>query len=55
MTLTILFTSFTEGLKKFKRIPLGSKYDEINDFYTLLSAFINIHEASTTETENRKK
>ena len=49
------FYKFYRGFKKFKRIPLGSKYDEINDFYTLLSAFINTHEASTTETENRKK
>ena len=35
-------------------MSLGSKYDEINDFYTLLNAFINTHEASTTKTKNRK-
>ena len=26
----------------------------MNDFYTLLNPFINTHEATTTETENRK-
>ena len=36
-------------------MSLGSKYDEINDFYTLLNAFINTHEGITTETKNRKK
>ena len=35
-------------------MSLGSKYDEINDFYALLNAFINIHEATTTETKDRK-
>ena len=30
-------------------MPLGSKYDEMNDFDTLLNAFINTHEATTTE------
>ena len=33
---------------------LGSKYDEMNDFYALLNAFINTHEATTTETKDRK-
>ena len=28
---------------------LGSKYDEMNDFYTLLNEFINTHEATTTD------
>ena len=32
-------------------MSLGSKYDEMNDFYTLLNAFINTHEATTTETK----
>ena len=35
-------------------MSLDSKYDEINDFYTLLNEFIKTHEASTTETKNRK-
>ena len=50
MTLSKLFTNFTETLKKFKRISLGSKYGDMNDFYTLLNA----HEATTTETKNLK-
>ena len=35
-------------------MSLGSKYDERNDFYALLNAFINTHKAITAETENRK-
>ena len=35
-------------------MSLGSKYNEMNDFYTLLNAPINTHEATTTETKNRK-
>ena len=35
-------------------MSLDSKYDEINDFYTLLNEFIKTREASTTETKNRK-
>ena len=34
-------------------MSLGSKYDEMNDFYTLFNAFINTHETTTTETKNR--
>ena len=30
-------------------MSLGSKHGEMNDFYTLLNAFINTHEATTTE------
>ena len=30
---------------------LGSKYSEMNDFYTLLNAFTNTHKATTTETK----
>ena len=30
-------------------MSLGSKYDEINDFYMLLNTLINTHEATTTE------
>ena len=32
-------------------MSLGSKYGEMNDFYTLLNAFINTHEATITETK----
>ena len=49
MTLSTLFTNFTETL-----MSLGSKYNEISDFYALLNAFINTHEATTTETKDRK-
>ena len=35
-------------------MSLGSKYDEMNDFHALLNAFTNAHEATTTETKNRK-
>ena len=35
-------------------MSLGSKYDGINDFYALLNAFINTHEATTTEAKDRK-
>ena len=35
-------------------MSLGSKYGDINDFYTLLNAFINTHVATTTETKDRK-
>ena len=52
-----VFYKFHKGLEKFKRMSLnvnGSECDEMNDFYTLLNAFINTHEATTTETKNRK-
>ena len=48
------FYKFYRDFKKFNRMSLGSKYDEINDFYTLLNAFINTHEATNTKTKNRK-
>ena len=35
-------------------MSLGSKYDEINDFYMLLNGFINTHKATNTETKNHK-
>ena len=35
-------------------MSLGSKCSEMNDFYTLLNAFINTHEVITTETKIRK-
>ena len=48
---TFAFYEFYRGFKKFKRMSLGCKYGEINDFYMLLNAFINIHQV----TKNRKK
>ena len=51
MTLNMLFTNFTEILQS---MPLSSKYDEINYLYVLLNAFINTHEATTTETKYHK-
>ena len=35
-------------------MSVGSKYDEINGFHTLLNVFINTHGAVGTETKNRK-
>ena len=35
-------------------MSLGSKYNEISDFYTLLNAFINTHKATNTETNDHK-
>ena len=35
-------------------MSLGSKYDEMNNFYGLLNAFINTHEATMIETKDRK-
>ena len=35
-------------------MSLGSKYDEINEFYMLLNVFIDTHEVTTTETKNCK-
>ena len=54
MTLSSLFTNLIETLKNLKRMSLGSKYSEMNDFYTVLNAFINTHEATTTETKDHK-
>ena len=52
---TFAFYDFDRGFKKSKIMSLGSKYDEINDFYTFLNVFINIHKATNTETKNRKE
>ena len=35
-------------------MSLGSKYDEMNDFYMFLNAFTNTLQATTTETKDRK-
>ena len=48
------FCKFERDFEKFKRMSLGSKYNEMNDFYALLNVFINTHEATTTETKDRK-
>ena len=53
MALSTLFKNFT-GFKKFFKMSLGSKLNEMIDFYTLLSAFINTHKATDTETKDRK-
>ena len=36
-------------------MSLGSKDNDMNDFYALLDAFINTHKAITTDTKNCKK
>ena len=46
------FYRFYRGFKIFKIMSLGSKYDELNDFYTFFNAFINTHQATTTEMNN---
>ena len=51
---TFAFHKFYRGFKKFKRMSLSSEYDEINDLYRLLNAFISMHEATNTEIKNRK-
>ena len=48
------FYDFYRGFNKLNGMSLGSKYYEINDFYTLLNALINTHKATNTETNNRK-
>ena len=35
-------------------MSLGSKYDELDEFYKLLDSFINAHVAITDETKDRK-
>ena len=46
MTLNMLFYKFYRDFKNF--------YDEMNDLYALLNAFINTHETSTTEAKYHK-
>ena len=48
------FYKFYRDFKIFERISLGFKYDEISDFYALLSTFINTHEATTSEKKDLK-
>ena len=45
------FYKFHRDFTKLKRMSLGSKYAEMNEFYTSLNAFINTLEATTTETK----
>ena len=47
------FYRFYRGFEKCKRMSLGSKWDEINDFYIFLNVFISTHEATPSETKNR--
>ena len=48
------FYEVYRDFRKFKRMSRGSKYDQMIDFHTLLNAFINTHEATTTETNDWK-
>ena len=48
------FYEFFRDFKKFTRLSLGSKYDEMNDFHELLYSFINTQKATNTETNDRK-
>ena len=48
------FSRFHRDFKKFKRMSLGSKYGEMNDFYMPLNEFINTYQATTTETKDHK-
>ena len=48
------FYGFHRDFKKFKRMSLLSKYNEMSNFYKLLNAFINIHKAVNVKTKDRK-
>ena len=48
------FYEFYKDFKKFKRRSLGSKYNDMTDFYKLLNSFINTHRVINTETKDRK-
>ena len=48
------FYKFYRDFRKFKRMSLGSKYDKMMEFHTLLNAFINTHEATTNKRNDRK-
>ena len=54
MTFKYAFYKFYRVFKKCKRMSLGSKYDEVNDFYALLNALINTHEETSTEKKIKK-
>ena len=43
------FYKFYWDFKYFKRMSLGSKYDEINEFYALLNPFINTYDTTKKE------
>ena len=53
MGLNTLFTNFTKTLNQYRRMSVGSKYDEMIDFHILLNAFIT-HEATTDKTKDHK-
>ena len=53
MALSTLFTGFTETLKNFLTIPLGSKHGELKELHKLLNDFKNPKPA-TIETINPK-
>ena len=48
------FYRFDRDFKEFKRMSLGSRYGEMNEFYTFLNAFINTLEGTTTEAKDLK-
>ena len=49
---TFSFYRFYRDSKTFRRMSLGSKYSEINDFHTLLNSLINTHEANVSQIYN---
>ena len=48
------FYKLQRDFKKSGRKSLSSKYNEMNDFYALLNASINTHEATTAEKKDCK-
>ena len=48
------FYGFYRDFKKFKRMSLPSKYDEMSNFHKLLNASINTHKGTNIKTEDRK-
>ena len=48
------FYEFYRDFKKFKRMSLDSKYNEMTDFHEILNSFINTHKVTNTETNDRK-
>ena len=53
ITLSMLFTGFTETQKFNGMVSIDSKHSELEEFYELLSDFKN-HKPVTIETKNRK-
>ena len=48
------FYKFYRDFKKLLKMSLGSQYNDMIDFYTLLNAFTNTHKAINTETKDCK-